>query len=60
MTARADDLPPLHPRIHDRVESSRCPECGTNGVRVRVLVWPFEIWACPACEPEAVQNGGQL
>ena len=41
----------LHPRYRDQVEAERCPDCGHPG-RLIAELSPFQIWACPDCEPE--------
>jgi len=47
---RARNLPPLHPLIGDPYESSRCPKCGTPGIKTGV-VGRLATFACPSCDP---------
>lgn len=53
------ELGQLHPNLRDPIESERCPECGRPGVLIRVW-WPFQTWACPVCEPEAIPSHAPL
>lgn len=44
------DLPPLHPRHVDLIESERCPRCGEPGL-VLDRRGGFVTYACAACTP---------
>ena len=48
--------PPFHPYLLDKVESSRCPECGHPAHYIRSLGYPFELWGCWEYEPEAFRQ----
>jgi rubredoxin len=50
-------LPPLHPLVRDRIESERCPDCGTPGRLIGDLIPQLlEEWGCPVCEPDLFEG----